>query len=164
MRFRSEWSRKFWPKITLNNSQSIPMTMSQYQTVSQAERDFAKLYKQANKETLFPADDWLSMQTQTLYEVKDIQYPSTRFLGGQLRMNLVSLREQHKMGFSAGANKAKKTVVVAKFTDGKWFKADLPEVLSHSRQDVQNKFGDRPSLFVDFGVFKEVTDFTQMRA
>jgi len=125
--------------------------MSDWGRVSPAEIEFGKTWKKLTGEQLIPADDWFSRKTGTLFEVKGIsRFPSTDFVDREVRMNLVSMK-RHANPLMADQ---KRTVVAVKFAD-KWLYADVKDVLAHSHEDRANNFGDRPTLFVDFKVFRE---------
>lgn len=134
------------------------MSYTRYGTpsVSKAEFEFNKLFKEQTKEALFPDDDWLHKRTNTLFEIKDIDYPMTHFRDGVIRMNQVSLD-----GHYAKRGRYRKVYVIAMFTDCNMY-ADIESVMKDIKNDTLNIFGDRPTYMVALSAFKPIVNISEL--
>ena len=129
-----------------------------YDRPSEAEIEFKRLFERITHKPLLPADDWFCPILGILFEIKDSQkYESGLFtFKGEYRMNKISL-ERHVNGDAFGKyrSQVKQCLIVIKFAD-KWM-FTTPELAdANSRNDVDNTYGDRPTLFVAFNpsIFK----------
>ena len=118
-----------------------------FETVSMAEIAFGKWFRKETGVQLMPADDWKNPRSGVIYEIKDIQYPSSHFTD-RIRLNKESMERHGMMGG--------KVVIVLCFSDGIRMFAPVQTVLASATMDKANTFGDRLTYFVPLSVFSKV--------
>lgn len=126
--------------------------------VSLGEIKFGKWFRKTYGRGLMPDDDWLDPMTRTLFEIKDVSYPKSRFdpaTGGvgELRVNKVSLQNHMTI-----RGRYAKVVVVLHFSDEAWLFGELETVFKAGRDVPFSHIDDRPSLMVPLTAFKQTLE------